>query len=246
MKKVNLLSLCICACLSSHSLFAQQRSIDIGLILMSPAAADTFTADTTVPFKVSMYNHGPDNLNAGDTLFVVYGNMNQMYTLPIPIPAGDTVPLINIPMNIQTEDQIFTNTVCGSVFDDPTTQVTFNGAPVSVSYKDPNPDNNEICAQITVLAPGSTAVNSVGKTDFGFRLYPNPFSSGNINIKNDKGYTIQEVSIADMTGREVFKLAGNKQSGQSFLLPDYISDGIYLVHVQTAKGEQVLRLQVIH
>jgi len=244
MKKVNIVLLL--SFLATICLHAQQRRVDMELVYDALQPVDTLPIGSPIPYRTILINHGPDALMAGDSLFItLVDNSANILIMPSQLPQGDSILLFDLVLNY-SGDTTETFNICTKVSYDPNHQVLIGGQPVLVGYVDPNPDNNEICSQVTMLAEGATAVNSVGKTDFGFRLYPNPYSNGNIHIENDKDYTIQEIRIADVMGREVFKLTGNDQSSVSFLLPDYISDGIYLLHVLTKKGEQVLRLQVVH
>lgn len=246
MKKVKLsLSLCVGACLGFNSLYAQQRSVDLELVYDSLQAVDTLTVGTPIPYSATLINHGPDALVTGDTMFLnLADNSNTVFMMPSALAPGDSISIFDLTLNYQG-DTTATFNICTVLYDDPNSQIQIGGHSASVSYTDPNPANNTVCSQMTMLAGVTTAVNSIDNAGSGFKLYPNPYSNGKITIANDSGKAIKEVRIIDIMGRAVFTLTGDNRSTQSFLLPDYVPVGIYSLYVLTEKGEQVLRLQVI-
>lgn len=101
-----------------------------------------------------------------------------------------------------------------------------------------------VSPSVTFCANGSCAGTSGVPsllTDFAVTIFPNPSLDGRINIETD--LTIDEVLIADLTGRTVFKQATGDFSSIDLSL---LENGEYLILIETSKEVIAKRLVIAH
>lgn len=74
------------------------------------------------------------------------------------------------------------------------------------------------------------------------RVYPNPLSVCNFTVEAEAD--VLSVKVFDVLGRKVWGL--NAQNGKSILVKTELSNGTYLIEVETEKGKAIQKLVVRH
>ncbi len=226
--------------------YAQQRSINLKMLVSAPVNGAEFQKGAPIPLKLGVENLGPDALKAGDTLFVIMPDeKSQLITLPQPLASGQTAIFVDAVINIEI-DRTSTIDVCAEVIADPSTSVQINGQSVSISYIDPDAANNKTCNRITIKVP-STAINDV-ITDETLAIYPNPATTS-VYLPIDKPGD-KTVSITDITGRKILqnRFTESQTAGRSELDLNIsqLPEGLYVVELNDGKSIRKGKLQVQH
>jgi len=235
--------------LSAAGAFAQ-RSIDMEVIIDSPRNGATYQVGENVPLVVSIINHGPDSVRAGDSLYMLLPDLSvALIAVAQVAPIGYTIRVefsrpFSYPAGI--------NSMCVTLFDDPTTQVGGMGYPaVTVSYKDPNPANNQACATITIVnsaPPASIRTTALNAATATLKLFPNPATSG-VALVSDMGQSeAVAVSIRDITGRVVLhrnydRVQVNDQNPLELNISG-LHPGLYFVELQAGSKRSVGKLMI--
>jgi len=227
---------------------AQVRTVDMEAI-MDPPGGGSVTTGTEIPLEFSIKNNGPDDLVVGDTLFYVFlyngtDVAHQYLVLPFAIPNGHTT-LIS-PSNLSVAlNNPGSGDFCLYISNPATDNVMVNGAPLVVTYNDPDPSNNMTCNPITVNSATSVFdMEQHGKAKL--TCYPNP-ASAEVTLKfiTDKTENVQ-VSISDITGREVLlrNYDGLAGSGTISLKMDIsgLKSGIYFVTLNNGAQQERSKL----
>jgi len=101
---------------------------------------------------------------------------------------------------------------------------------------------NELAAPVVnrQYLDANTAVNEV-HANSSLRIYPNPFKSGNLNIKTDE--KINKVGFYLLTGTKIYEkeIVGTEVS---FTMPQ-LNVGIYLVKVKMENGKVLPTLLIV-
>lgn len=220
--------------------YAQLRNIDMEIIINDPVNGATYPTADPIPVKISIVNHGPDNLVTGDSLYLIMSSGNLFVSLPQDINPGDSLEIASTSGTFNT-DVTVRATFCARIADDPTTQITANGEPVSVSYIDPKPGNNEKCVDITIEAEEEDGSSVDGLIVEGnqLQLFPNPakdrvYISGEQLSKGKNALVI----IRDMSGREISVQEQWVSSNNIEVNTSSLRSGLYIIEV-TQEGKQL-------
>lgn len=158
----------------SFSLQAQQRTIDMELLITSPAPGSVFQEGTPIDVVLEVKNNGPDVLVAGDSLVALMPNgQYSLFSLSADVAVGASLPFFAGQLST-TVDETSTVQFCAQLLDDPGTQATIDGVPLLVSYLDPDSFNNALCREVTIELGGPSSVTDAAELREGFRPYPNP------------------------------------------------------------------------
>ena len=100
-------------------------------------------------------------------------------------------------------------------------------------------------SQINILAPVSTAVSSIQNPPSNFRISPNPVpnSTSPLTISIDETLLGSNLSITDITGREVLHSAVQIRNPQ-FDIRNFLP-GVYLVSVTAVDGRKAVKKLLI-
>ncbi len=80
---------------------------------------------------------------------------------------------------------------------------------------------------------------SVGSNNIsGLEVYPNPVSNGNVYLNADN--RLESVTVFNMIGQAVYREAELNSTQVSMNL-DMLNDGVYLLRIETVKGETATR-----
>lgn len=249
MKQV-VLSLCTLSALLAlnKTSSAQQREVDLQLILDAPTDKSTYQMTEPIPFTVSVKNNGPDNLVPGDTLFLLLpDNSVQLIFLAESIDNEETAEIVSTQFNLLVNTTT-TVDVCVLLFDDPSQQIELGGLPAAISYTDPDSTNNMTCNEITIESE-PTSIATLEQVSDALSLYPNPASSlvrvplskmpaGTFNI------TVRDIAgkIQVMPSTYDVNLPDSEQYAE--LDVSHLSEGLYLIELSHDKNRQIGKLVI--
>ncbi len=227
---------------------AQQRSVNMEVVLVSPASDGVFEGGEQVSLKVDLKNNGPDALIYGDSLFIYLPDGKvHLVSLEQALGEGQTMTIVDAGMTFAAPDATITTDICVYLYDNPSVQITMGGSPISVSYLDPDSVNNLDCNEITVKAGVPSTLNDV-TTIQPLQLYPNPASDHvRIPISGQKVVEAQ-VWVRDLTGRAL--LSRNYGRVDPELTPllelevTTLSPGMYWVETEAGLLKSVGRLAI--
>lgn len=213
---------------------AQQRQVDLEIHIDEPANAEVFQSGQSFLLTVSITNHGPDEMQAGDSLFVITPSGEPTWgTLPEAIPVDGNFSLFSNEITMPAVETTTDFDLCVQLVDDPTTQIRLMGNPISVSYIDPAPGNNVICHTITVEAQPSS-ITETAKGIANLELYPNP-AKDFVQVPIDpNGASAIQLRILDISGRIVFNQAFSQAAGRDAIQVDLtqFQNGVYILESQ--------------
>lgn len=213
----------------SVNALAQQRSVDLEVIMVEPNETEVFKSGQTISLSIAVTNHGPDQILVGDSLFAILPDGSPTWgTMTTSVAVGGTTDLFSTEITLPTVSSNSTIDLCVQLADDPSTQITMGGSPVSVSYKDPIPGNNVACRELTVEGePSSIMANSRKNALLPF---PNP-ATNFIQIPIENWDTDVFILIKDLSGRTVFdKLFPRENGGESIKVNvEHLKEGVYLI-----------------
>lgn len=227
----------------SLGLAAQQRSIDMELIIDEPASG-TYESGQVVPLSVSIINHGPDEIKVGDSLFVLLPDGAVTYgIMTVAVPVGGSTDLFSDTLPLPDVEDVTTIDVCVQLVHNPSSTIrNSDGDPILVSYDDPNPTNNLPCHEITIEPDPTSVMDAYAERQL--NIFPNP-ATNFVQIpvsKSAKGQTI--VSIRDLLGRIVMDKQFPAQSQQEYMQLDVsaLQNGVYILerYDETEKVAQKL------
>ena len=215
------------------SLNAQQRTCDMQVTLLEPAASTVINAFAAYNIRVNIVNNGPDTLFAGDTLY--YNKPTQPlfnyspYILTQPIHPNDNVTLTletlnNINSNLHDETMDYYIYVVSNPSN--------TGAFIDTTHDDNNYDVN---TNVTFKAGQPTDIEDVELNNTSLNIYPVPAGSG-INLTWDASGIAESVMVTDISGRKVLEDRFNQKKGKAYLDISSLSPGWYIVQLQTDKG----------
>ncbi len=237
--------------------FAQQRTVDLEVICISPA--DTVVNGIGAVLRFEMRNNGPDVKYRRDTtlywLYVTEGEQTHWAYSGATIGTSDGV--------IEIGQSTFYNDNYSIRFPFPERQDTFTvdfcviigasyiderGDTISpFSWIDPNPDNDMCCTPVTVVprSSGSTIAGAAYREDL--LLYPNPVRDRLHIRRSDKlknGMLL--VTVADISGRTLLQHRFNAGSGNDdigSLDVAMLPPGMY--QVQIASSEATVSRKIV-
>ncbi len=188
--------------------FAQKRITEIEPVLVSPEAGAKLIKGVPYPLDISIKNNGPDDLIAGDTLFINIDGNGRIYPIIIeePIAAGTTVSIIEseFTMTISETSPGVTGPFCIQLMDVVANSIKIGGVPVDVTYSDPDISNNIVCNRITVKpAPPTTLEDPDVAISSVLRIYPNP-AVNEVYVRSEQPFSERTLlRITDISGRQV-------------------------------------------
>lgn len=215
---------------------AQKRQIDLEIILSEPSLDVPIISDEATQVKVSIKNNGPDNLIAGDSLFVYLVYLQQIIHIVLPQAINNAETFLIL-------DQAFRFTLNGATFPtsanfcavaiDPDSQSLewTNGTRVRLSYSDPNLSNNTVCNQISIHPPEINSVKKHSNTRFPIQLYPNP-ASEYVMIKTEEQF--YDLILTSIDGRVVARAATNNSTINLEIAQ--LAKGMYWIQLWDNKG----------
>lgn len=245
MKRIYLLMILFVA--FAGNAIAQARTCDLEVLSYVPSG---YTLELkgapnakTYIFAWGIKNHGPDSLMYGDTMFIStpVGVYNRIFVNTTGrLLAGDSLIIRDtITLGPGTAASGTNNNFqwCDSVFVWPKQGTTITDNKTNKA--------NKKCTTITTItwATGIDGINS----DEGLAIYPNPTNSV-VNItRNFKGKSAGYLTIADITGKVVYKEEiKDGLSGEHTFKIDVsgFAAGIHFVKLATNEAEVVSKLTV--
>lgn len=225
---------------------AQQRQVNLEIHIDEPANGTVFQPGQTFPFTVSITNHGPDELVAGDSLFVITPSGEPTWgTLQEGIPVDSNFVLFSNELTVPSVESTGNMDLCVQLVDDPTTQITLSGSPISVSYIDPIPDNNVVCHTITIEAtPSSISKHNIKSN--ALEVYPNPAGQlVHIPVNKTSKEAIM-IQIRDISGKTVlsehFSSNGHETVNMNV---GQLQEGIYIIESQQGNMRSTGKLSIM-
>lgn len=221
----------IFALVATTAAFAQQRTVDLSAHVVYPQAGQTIYIDSTNQAAfITAYafiNHGPDALQAGDT--IVYGdNLGaQGRILGNTYAANDTFYIVD---TVALGDGPASN----SAFNWCVQFGAFGIDTVSPVIIDNNASNNTNCVAINLVNRNgaSTGINNVNVAKNELVIFPNPANEALNFIVNGVN---QEVvaTVKDITGRTVATQSYGKANGTTKLSIETanLNAGLYVIEV---------------
>lgn len=225
---------------------AQQRSIDMEIHIDEPADGTVVQSGSLPLLTVSITNHGPDDLVAGDTIFIILPEgLFYPTVLNQPIPNNTKVAVVPAQLELPKVDSITSVDICVRVLDDPSSQVTSGGNSVTFSYIDSNPANNEICHTITIEPEASSIANTGLRTGV-IQPYPNPASQVmHIPVDADLNEHVH-IRILDLSGKAVLSQSFKAQQQASVEVNvGQLREGIYIVERQQGSIRSTGKITVL-
>ncbi|PSK94400.1 T9SS type A sorting domain-containing protein [Taibaiella chishuiensis] len=221
----------VCSVFSVAGAFAQQRSCNMAVTLISPSEGAVIAAFAQFDVTVNIKNNGTADLVVGDTLWyntpLMFDFNRQPFVLTEGIAAGQarTIKLATI-TNVDGSSTDQEQEFCVRVESNP----TGNGA-----YIDPDFADNRDCNTIIQKAT-PTAINDVDKHGrMKLQLSPNPTPAMVKMTFSTERATEVNLSVKDMTGREVMtRNMGKVSQGAAELHADVsgLAPGIYMLELQ--------------
>jgi|GEM_PF-1019630 len=218
---------------------AQQRTCDMEVTLLSPAASAVIAPYASFTVSVSIRNNGPDDLNADDTVYYWTRSIPVFNTIPLklqqPIPAGSSATL-TLATYVNDNGAGNEENYCVRVLSNP--------ANTGLFIDTTNDDNNTDCNLVTLQSVNPTAIAGLAGAEGGLKVYPNPATAEIvIDLKGNKDAGLSLV-IRDMTGRKAAAFpagtlkpaAGGLRVNVSALPP-----GVYLLELSDGKSRAVGR-----
>lgn len=240
--------------LMTANLCSAQRNINMEAVLETPLNGSTWTNGTEVPLTLKLINNGPDNLVAGDTLFLlpnISGVNVQMVTLTGPMDNGASGVVFDGTINLQVASTPLTTDLCFKILDPNSSGLLIGNNPVTVSYNDHDTTNNTACASITFVSDTSgTGIIHADVASVPLTIYPNPANDKIIFAVTVQHTTAARVSVSDRTGRVIkthdfgIVLAG-KQTELNFDATD-LPAGMYFVTLYAGERSFVGKVMVQH
>lgn len=235
------LSLCV-----SASAVAQQRLVDLEVIIIEPNDGEVFKSGQTIVLSVDVTNHGPDEILVGDSLYVFLPDGSPTWgTMTTSLAIGETTDLFSTEVTLPTVSNNSPTEICVQLVDDPSTQISVGGDPVRVSYKDPVPGNNFACHTLTIEAePSSISRNEIKASLLPF---PNPTNSlVEIPLENADVAEVK-VLIKDLSGRTVLsrRVHENSPTGSITLNVAHLDDGIYIIECYEGENFSSGKLNIL-
>ncbi len=223
----------VCSVCSVAGTFAQQRSCNMAVTLISPSEGAVIAAFSQFDVTVNIKNNGTADLVAGDTLWyntpLMFDFNRQPFVLTEGIASGQarTIKLTTI-TNVDGSSTDQEQNFCVRVESNP----TGNGV-----YIDPDLTDNRDCNTIIQKAT-PTAIDDVDKHGrIKLQLSPNPaIVQVKMTFSTERATTLN-LSIKDMTGREVMRRdMGKVNQGTAELHTDVsgLAPGIYMLELQGA------------
>jgi hypothetical protein len=219
------------ACLFATTSNAQY---DLEVNLISPASGASATGAAGFTISYSVTNNGPNEVPAGDTLFlaILHSDANfslnngaagsvSILVLPAAIPSGTTLVSSTVGLNGTANLSGVDGPVCLFVAVGEAGFTTIEGDP-----NDTDMDNNADCF---ISVPASA--DMVEQENFSVLEYPNPATDLlSIAVEGDQ---IISVSIIGMDGRVISTVEG------SIAQVADLTAGVYIYEARTASGAVV-------
>ncbi|OJV54597.1 MAG: hypothetical protein BGO31_06410 [Bacteroidetes bacterium 43-16] len=227
--------------LAASSAFAQ-KSCDLALTLISPAAATVYNFNDNINIKFDIKNNGPAAIAANDTIFYLLpfggtqsnpGTIQSLTGVAVASGGTTTVDLGPVIQNINATGTDQTVDFCIKLLAQNTVGV--NGQPATTTYTDAVAGNDQDCSSIT-LKTKPTSIFDVKGTKETLSLFPNPATSQvSFNLALEQAEAVSAV-VRDLTGREVMsKDFGKVQTGITSSVLELnianLNNGIYVVEV---------------
>lgn len=245
-----------------------QRTIDVEVLLYPPQTTEGTMIETITNcsaadsflFGYDIVNHGPDNIVAGDSLFIQDPESQSstnvwVFVVEEDINAGDTstlyVAMSHYDMtnvlytsdgeNISPADAPFADGeyVYAVIFD------RVSGADGDV--EDPVTENNIAGALITMQACTSGIGALTGLDKANLTIFPNP-ATNMVNVAYDfTTTTTAAIRISDVTGRVVLNQELGKQTpgAQQFSVDvNALNNGIYSIELVTENERAISKLTI--
>jgi hypothetical protein len=204
---------------------------DLQVTLNSPASGSPATGVSGFEIAYTISNNGPDEIPAGDTLYLalLYSGNNyslingeagsvSLVVLPAAIPAGASLVSSTLGINAIANLSGVSGDVC--MF------VTVGLAGFTTIDGDPNDSDMENNLDCFTSVPASASIES--NTPVSAVAYPNPTSDVlNITVEGDE---VVSVAVIAMDG----KVVSNNQ-GSTALVAD-LTAGMYIYEARTASG----------
>lgn len=225
--KKNVLLCSFFACLASAA-FGQY---DLQVTLTSPESGASATGVSDFEIVYSLRNNGPNEVPAGDTVYlaVLHSGSNfslqngepgtvSLFVLPTAMPAGTVLSSAMLGANATTNLSSVSGDVCIFAAVSLAGFTTIEGDP-----NDTNMDNNIDCF---TSVPASASIES--NTPVSAVAYPNPASDVlNIAVEGDE---VVSVAVISLDGKVVSSIEG------STALVNDLTAGMYIYEARTASG----------
>jgi hypothetical protein len=240
-----LLFLSLITFFSVNPVAAQNRFVDFEAECLYPKG--TYENGSYGLLRFNGINHGPDAIQAGDSLwYILYdyidGQMGEIYyqgPLRLPdVPVGEKFyyqdnynillyfPDVTEPKQVQFCTRLVNYHLTGNL------------DTIFFSHKDTVAFNDSCCQTLTIL-PIPTDITSLRDEDKSIQIHPNP-SDGKFQLVLDGAWVHQKRIIAkvyDLSGKLVHQCNVSRNGQQPFSLPidlgKQLPSGIYMMHVQS-------------
>ncbi len=227
-----------------------QRSIDVEGTLVSPASGQEIVVGQSFNVVLQAKNNGPDNLIKGDTIIILLGSQVIPILLERELLVGDGGDLINGSTSVGEGSALGPRQFCLEITDiNATGFKNGNGEAVKVSYDDPNPDNNLVCKEITIIASGSTSsIAQEPSMNDEVRLFPNP-AIEDVTIEIGKQpFSALKISVSDISGRILMTRAYSAtavKNGRVTLNINSLPAGMFVFNLQFDAQSIVRKITVM-
>ncbi len=204
---------------------------DVQVTLVSPASGASATGVSNFTISYNIKNNGPDQIAAGDTLFltVLIGTQNYSLTgevdavsvvvLPVAIPSGTTLPSASIGLNATVNLTGVSGPVC-----------VFAGiGEASLDTGDPNDSNMLNNLDCFTSVPASAGIQEHAESVA--IAYPNPANS--ILTVSVEGSELSGIFIIALDGKVVSTTIGSTVDVSS------LNAGMYFYEATTITGEVI-------
>lgn len=204
---------------------------DLQVTLNSPASGSPATGVSGFEIAYTISNNGPDEIPAGDTLYLalLYSGNNyslingeagsvSLVVLPAAVPSGASLVSSTLGINATANLSAVSGDVC--MF------VTVGLAGFTTIDGDPNDSDMENNLDCFTSVPASASMES--NTPVSAVAYPNPASDVlNVAVEGDE---VVAVSVVSMDGKVV-----STTEGSTALVAD-LTAGMYIYEARTASG----------
>lgn len=232
------------------------KTIDIGYYMSidgaTPNTSFTLPCNDSFTVNLQIVNHGPDPVEAGDSLLFAAPWSETGYVAVIVADttylAGDTI--INETYNDHVNDierlyEASSGQAKYKPFNDGEYIYAFLAAGVQngVEHSDTITDNNETGALVT-LTCGNSSINDLAKTTL--NVYPNPASTSLNFTHNFNKTTAATVKVLDLMGRTVLVEQYDVNAGSKNFNIDVtgLANGSYFVELTTSEERGVTKFTV--